>query len=161
MSAQQWVVNADAEGIRLDKFLAEPERLGSRGRAADALQRGKVFLNDARCRPGTVAGACRPATRCGFWIDRPGSAHRRTTRAARAGELDVLYEDDVLIAVSKPPGLLTVPLPRKRDRASVQELLDEHLLSPRSPQSAGCAPDRPRYVRGRRLRHARATPRRG
>src|SRR3954470_4161015 len=127
MSAQQWMVDAAAEGIRLDKFLAGAERLGSRGRAADALQRGKVFLNDAEMSPRDGGRRLSQGDVVRIWIDRPGSAHRRTTRAARTGEIDVLYEDDVLIAVNKPPGLLTVPLPRKRDRASVQELLDEHL----------------------------------
>jgi 23S rRNA pseudouridine1911/1915/1917 synthase len=127
MSAQQWVVDADGEAIRLDRFLAGPERLGSRSKAADALQRGKVFLNDAEMSPRDGGRRLSPGDVVRIWIDRPGSAHRRTTRTARTGEIDVLYEDDVLIAVNKPPGLLTVPLPRQADRTSVQEILGEHL----------------------------------
>src|SRR3954464_11596103 len=127
MSAQQWVVDADGEAIRLDKFLAGPERLGSRGRGADALQRGEGVLNHAAMSPRDGGRRLLPGDVVRIWIDRPGSAHRRTTRAARTGEIDVLYEDDVLIAVNKPPGLLTVPLPRQADRASVQEILGEHL----------------------------------
>ena len=38
--------DADA-GVRLDKFLAAPERLGSRGQAAAALERGKIYVNEA------------------------------------------------------------------------------------------------------------------
>src|SRR3954468_23695375 len=110
MSAQQWVVDADAGGIRLDRFLAGSERLGSRSRAADALQRGKVFLNDAEMSPRDGGRRLSAGDAVRIWIDRPGSAHRRTTRAARGGELAILYEDDLLIAVNKPPGLLTVPL---------------------------------------------------
>src|SRR4029077_16447890 len=49
------------------------------------------------------------------------------TRAAKRGELEILYEDDALVAVNKPAGLFTVPLSRRVDAASVQELLDEHL----------------------------------
>jgi hypothetical protein len=40
-----WVVNAGEAGIRLDKFLASPQRLGSRGRVIEALDKGKVFVN--------------------------------------------------------------------------------------------------------------------
>ena len=41
-----WTVSADDAALRLDKFLAAPDRLASRGRAFTALERGKVFLND-------------------------------------------------------------------------------------------------------------------
>ena len=41
-----WRVGADEAGTRLDKFLAAKERLGSRGRAVSAIERGKVFLNE-------------------------------------------------------------------------------------------------------------------
>ena len=46
MADSRWVVLAEEARTRLDKFLAAPERLGSRSRAATALERGKVFLND-------------------------------------------------------------------------------------------------------------------
>lgn len=37
------IVEAADAGLRLDKFPAAETRLGSRGRASDALERGKVF----------------------------------------------------------------------------------------------------------------------
>jgi 23S rRNA pseudouridine1911/1915/1917 synthase len=123
----RWNVDARDEGVRLDKFLAGQGRLGSRSRAADAIQRGKVFLNESEMTPRDAARPLAAGDVVRLWIDRPGSAHRRTTRAARRGELEILYEDDVLIAVNKPPGLLAVPLARRGDAASVQEWLDEHL----------------------------------
>jgi 23S rRNA pseudouridine1911/1915/1917 synthase len=125
--SDRWDVDARDVGVRLDKFLAGQGRLGSRSRAADALQRGKVFLNEREMTPRDAARPLATGDVVRIWIDRPGSAHRRTTRVARRGELEILYEDDVLIAVNKPPGLLTVPLARRGDAASVQELLDEHL----------------------------------
>jgi len=127
VATDRWSVHPENEGIRLDKFLADQGRLGSRGRAADALQRGKVFLNDSEMTPRDAARPLTAGDVVRIWIDRPGSAHRRTTRTARRGELEILYEDDVIIAVNKPPGLLTVPLARRSDAASVQELLGEHL----------------------------------
>jgi 23S rRNA pseudouridine1911/1915/1917 synthase len=44
-----------------------------------------------------------------LWIDRPGSAARGPAPAARHG-LGILFEDDALIVVDKPAGMLTVPL---------------------------------------------------
>src|SRR5438477_414050 len=51
MSDSQWTVGAGDAGVRLDKFLAAGGRLGSRPRAAAAIDRGKVFVN------GQEAGA--------------------------------------------------------------------------------------------------------
>jgi 23S rRNA pseudouridine1911/1915/1917 synthase len=64
-----------------------------------------------------------------FWPDRPGSARKKTPRAARPGELPIVFEDDALIVVNKPPGLLAVPLERQEDATSVQDELMLHLRS--------------------------------
>ena len=48
---QSWIVSGEEAGARLDKFLAAAGRLGSRGRAASALERGKVLVNDADAGP--------------------------------------------------------------------------------------------------------------
>ena len=42
----EWTLGVDEAGIRLDKYLAAEGRAGSRPRAAAALERGKVFLNE-------------------------------------------------------------------------------------------------------------------
>jgi 23S rRNA pseudouridine1911/1915/1917 synthase len=124
-----WIVGDGEAGARLDKFLAAPDRLKSRGRASDALTRGKVFFNDSEA---TIADASRrlaPGDRVRVWMDRPGTAHRRGLRAARPGELEIVYEDDVLVVVNKPPGLLVVPLESRSDAPSVEEALVVHLRS--------------------------------
>ena len=43
--ADRWVVSESDAGTRLDKFLAQADRLASRSRATAALDRGKVFVN--------------------------------------------------------------------------------------------------------------------
>jgi 23S rRNA pseudouridine1911/1915/1917 synthase len=121
------VADADA-GARLDKFLAAPQRLGSRGKAGAALERGKVFLNGAEA---TIADAARRLTAgdaVRVWIDRPGSAKARA-RVTAIGELRVIYEDDDLLVVDKPAGLLAVPLERKPDASSAYEQLRDHFHS--------------------------------
>jgi 23S rRNA pseudouridine1911/1915/1917 synthase len=125
----RWIVDEASSGERLDKFLAAADRVGSRGRATDALARGRIFLNDVEATPADGARRLVSGDRVRFWADRPGSAKRKLPRAARSGELPILYEDDALIVVNKPPGLLAVPLERQEDAASVQDELVLHLRS--------------------------------
>ena len=47
--------------------------------------------------------------------------------AERADRLDILFEDRVLIALNKPAGLLSVPLPRKDAEPSVYRQLEAYL----------------------------------
>jgi 23S rRNA pseudouridine1911/1915/1917 synthase len=125
----EWTVEEAASGERLDKFLAAAGRVGSRGRAADALARGRVFVNDQEATPTDAARRLVAGDRVRFWPDRPGSARKKTPRAARPGELPIVFEDDALIVVNKPPGLLAVPLERQEDATSVQDELMLHLRS--------------------------------
>lgn len=120
----RWTVAPEQEPTRLDKFLACPERLGSRRRAAEALARGKVFVNGAEVRLGDAARPMLSGDRILVWNDRPGSARipRGTT-----GDLDIVHEDVALIVVNKPPGLLTVPLERDPAASSVRDQLREYL----------------------------------
>jgi 23S rRNA-/tRNA-specific pseudouridylate synthase len=110
MAGNEWTTGPADAGARLDKFLAAPGRLGSRGRALAALERGKVFLN------GTEAGVADAAHRLEagqivrLWMDRPGSAKARREGAQPAGDLEIVFEDAALLVVNKPAGLLTVPL---------------------------------------------------
>jgi 23S rRNA pseudouridine1911/1915/1917 synthase len=130
MSDSQWTVGADAAGLRLDKFLAAADRLGSRSRAGTAIERGKVFVNEDETSAADAAKRLSTGDRVRVWMDRPGSSKRRPARH-RTGELDILYEDDDLIAVNKPPGLLAVPLERKSDE-SVFDQVERHLRSHRT-----------------------------
>ena len=124
MAGQDWTVPASDDGARLDKFLAHPERLVSRAKAFAAIDRGKVYVNDA-----TVTA---PATRLAggdivrVWIDKPGSA-KRPVRPGLRGDLDIVYEDEVLIVINKPAGVLSVPLERKRDVPSVYDQVQDYL----------------------------------
>jgi 23S rRNA pseudouridine1911/1915/1917 synthase len=111
-----WTVPPEEAGTRLDKFLAHADRLGSRSRAAAAIERGKVYLNANLATDSSTRLAQNDVVR--VWMDKPGSA-RRPTRPGPRGDLDIAYEDDVLVVVNKPPGVLTVPLERKRDAPSV------------------------------------------
>ena len=117
---------AEPAGTRLDKFLAAPDRLGSRGRAADALTKGKIFVNDTEASSSEAASRLRAGDVVRLWADRPGSARRRLGAFA-AGDLQILYEDDQLLVVNKPAGMLAVPLERKRQAISAYDQVEAHL----------------------------------
>ena len=125
---QRWTVSADQAGVRLDKFLAMPDRLASRARAATALDRGKVSLNGAEVSIRDAGQQLAAGDEVSLWMDRPGSGKSRP-RAGQVGDLDIVFEDEQLIVVNKPPGLLSVPLERNRGVPSVYDLIEDRLRS--------------------------------
>jgi 23S rRNA pseudouridine1911/1915/1917 synthase len=122
MTEWRWAVDCREVGLRLDKFLAAADRLGSRGRALAAIQRGKVSLNGLEAQTAQAATPLAAGDVVRVWMDRPGSATRSSTRP-HLGDLHILYEDDELMVVNKPAGLLAVPLQRKGDVPSAYDQL--------------------------------------
>ncbi len=123
-----WTVGADAAGTRLDKFLAAADRLGSRARAATALERGKVFVNDIEVSLRDAARALAAGETVRLWQDRPGSSRPVSSRG-RTGDLDIVFEDAALLVLNKPAGLLSVPLERKLGASSVYDQLEDYFRS--------------------------------
>ena len=129
MHRNAWITTKADAGLRLDKWLAADARLGSRRRAFEALSKGRVFVEEVE-QTGTDAG--RPLVAgmaIRLWMDRPGSASRRGTRKVHG--LDILFEDDALIVLDKPAGLLTVPLPYQPEDPSLSARVAEHWRSHR------------------------------
>jgi RluA family pseudouridine synthase len=126
----EWVVAGDEAGARLDKFLASSHRLASRARAAAALERRKVFVNGVEVSLADAGRAVAAGDVIRVWNDRPGSAARPARRARGSRDaLDIVFEDDVLIVVNKPAGLLSVPLERHPGATSIFDLVEDHLRS--------------------------------
>jgi 23S rRNA pseudouridine1911/1915/1917 synthase len=124
-----WIVGGDEAGLRLDKFLAAPDRAGSRPKAAAALERGKVFVNDREMTLADAAARVKIGDAVRLWMDRPGSAKRRPSPLGDERDLPIVYEDDAVIVLNKPAGLLAVPLPlqRRNEARSVFEDLKVYL----------------------------------
>jgi 23S rRNA pseudouridine1911/1915/1917 synthase len=120
----EWAIAAADAGVRLDKFLAAPGRLESRARAAAALERGKVFVNAEEAGLKDAARRLVAGDVVRVWMDRPGSARARP-RIGPTGDLNVVFEDDDLIVINKPAGILSVPLERKADVPSVFEQIED------------------------------------
>src|SRR6478735_8984623 len=120
-----WRVGVAAAGLRLDRFLAGAARLASRSRAVLAIQRGKVFVNDSET--ADSGRRLSAGDEVAVWMDRPGSSRR--PRAGRKGDLDIVFEDDQLIVLNKPAGLLSVPLERKESAPSLYDQVEHHWRS--------------------------------
>jgi len=126
---QEWVVAADAAGMRLDLWLVRHGGAGSRSRAAAWLSRGKVFLEGRAVGPAEAAHLLTPGARVGVWMDRPGSA-RTADRAAHGQRhlLRIVAEDAAFIVADKPAGMLVEPLPgRSGEEVTLLDLVRHHL----------------------------------
>lgn len=107
-----WTVSEADAGQRLDAWLAARPEVGSRGRARDAVECGKVFLNEDELTYADAARRVRAGDVVGFWPDRPGSSRPRSREVVAArSALRVVYQDAHLLLADKAPGWLVEPLP--------------------------------------------------
>jgi 23S rRNA pseudouridine1911/1915/1917 synthase len=133
MAKARWTAGPEDAGLRLDKYLAVAERLGSRARAASALARGKVFLNDREVTADAAARRLAEGDEIRIWIDRPGTA-KRPVSLGDERDLPIVYEDAAVIVLNKPAGVLAVPLERRGAARSVFEDLKHYLRVRRKPR---------------------------
>src|SRR5919198_1192062 len=103
MANARWTVGPDEAGVRLDKYLAAAERLGSRTRAAAALARGKVFVNDREVAADAGARRLAEGDEVRVWMARRGTAKRQLSIGDDRA-LPILYEDAAVIVLNKPAG---------------------------------------------------------
>lgn len=110
-------VGKDDQHLRLDKYLAEKSSDLSRTRIKDLIQVGLVFINGQvtsdvalRIKEGQVIQITIPPL-----ID--------PTPAPQNIPLDILYEDDDLIVINKPAGLVVHPAPGNPEGTLVNALL--------------------------------------
>ncbi|MFT7518056.1 MAG: 23S rRNA pseudouridine1911/1915/1917 synthase [Kiritimatiellia bacterium] len=111
--------------LRLDKVVAALSSVGSRSRAKRAITTGKVDIDGQVCHnPGIMVEA---GSTVSVHMNRPGTSaerHAGNQGLVDAG-LEILFADDHVVAVNKPPGLLTdtASLEQHRHRDSVRKRL--------------------------------------
>jgi 23S rRNA pseudouridine1911/1915/1917 synthase len=127
-------VGAEVAGWRFDRWLADPARLGSRSRAAEALLHGRVWLDEVEQTLQDAPRRLEGGERVRLWVDRPGSAAVRGPH--RSALLDILYEDADVIVLFKPSGLLTVPQPGPSSAPSLADRVRGRESARRRPSLA-------------------------
>jgi len=118
-------------GKRLDQWIASFETVLSRARAKRAIESGKVSLNGNRIGRAEAGHKISVGDKALIEWNRPGtSATHSLAKGTLSSEgLDILYEDDSVLAINKPPGLLTDAATRQqsRERQTVKKILQAYL----------------------------------
>jgi 23S rRNA pseudouridine1911/1915/1917 synthase len=110
------VVPRQASGLRLDRFLATLPEVGTRAQAKQAIDAGRVRVMGVEAKPAL-------ALRAGQQVVLIPAPVEPSEVRPEAVPLVVLYEDDQVIAVDKPPGMVTHPAPGARRGSMVAALL--------------------------------------
>jgi 23S rRNA pseudouridine1911/1915/1917 synthase len=115
-------VTRNEAGLRLDKFLALSFADLSRARIKSLIQEGGVKLKDQVPQTKTIedpSHAVKPGEHYEVAIPPPAPAHPKGQDIA----LDVLFEDEHLIVIAKPAGLVVHPAPGNADLTLVNALI--------------------------------------
>src|SRR5262245_51148522 len=111
------VVSANDAKLRLDQFLAKRLPDFSRSRLQQLIRDGLVRLNDLTTRP-------RQIVRRGDKIDLTEPPLEKIETLPEAIPLEILFEDNDLIVINKPPGLVVHPGGGHREHTLVNALLN-------------------------------------
>lgn len=117
MASFTFLAAPDASGQRLDRFLADAVGILSRSRVKSLIEQGLVRRN------GKVLTEPSEQIRAGatYELDLPPPV--QATPQPQAIPFPILYEDDDLIVLDKPAGLVVHPAPGNEDGTLVNALL--------------------------------------
>jgi 23S rRNA pseudouridine1911/1915/1917 synthase len=111
-----FIVPAEAAGMRLDKFLADHLADISRSRIQGWIEEGRVTLDGRPARPSTRLD---PGQRVRVFIPPP----EEVRILPEPIPLDILYEDEHLLVINKPAGMVVHPAPGHTSGTLVNALL--------------------------------------
>lgn len=97
-------VTEESAGVRIDRFVAEREEIGSRSHAARLIERGLVRVNGVAAKKSQILVADDVVT-----IELAQS--RPVSHSEPAVPFAIAYEDEHLLVVEKPAGLVVHPAP--------------------------------------------------
>lgn len=139
MSGGDEAFTVEEDGVRLDVALAA--RVGSRKRARAVLEGGKVVVDGEPVDGGDAGRSLPRGSEVVIGWNRPGTgaAVQRGRKGLEKAGLTVLYEDDHLVAIDKPPFLLTDAATgrQQREEDTVRKELDRW-LKPQGHQAWPC-----------------------
>lgn len=138
--AFRFKVDPGQAAIRIDKFLMAKIEKISRNIIQNAIGKGMILVNDAIIKPSYKV---RPGDLIQVFSD--GYDTRDFEVQAEAIDLDIRYEDDDLIVIYKPPGLVVHPGVSNWSGTLVNGLV-HYLENKNLPVMEGNEPDRPGLV---------------
>lgn len=125
-----FVVAPDLAGERIDRIVPRLMTELSRATASDLIARGRVLINGRSCK-----AASRPVA--GARIDVEPPAAELSTALAEQIDVAVVYEDETIVVVDKPAGMVVHPAPGNMSGTLVNALLGRYASLPGDPQRPG------------------------
>jgi 23S rRNA pseudouridine1911/1915/1917 synthase len=124
------VISDDLAGQRVDRIVSTVRQDLSRAAAASMIERGLVLINGRPCKAASkpVAGA-----RLDIEIPAPPS----TEALPEQIPLNIVYEDESLVVVDKPAGMVVHPAPGNERGTLVNALLGRYASLPGDPVRPG------------------------
>lgn len=116
MPRREQTIPADLAGLRLDKALADLLPEVSRSRLQALAKEGRIRVDGTPAKPSLKLEAGQVVV-----VDLPEVAP--STLEGEAIPLDILFEDEHLLAVNKPPGMVVHPAPGHDSGTLVHALL--------------------------------------
>ena len=113
----EYAVTSESAGIRLDHYLAGQLPDLSRSRLQALIKEGHILLQGRHTKPGEKLRAGETIT-----VEIPEAAPT-TDAAPEEIPLEILYEDDDLLVLNKPPGMVVHPAAGNPDGTLVNALL--------------------------------------
>ena len=113
----EFVVPKEREGQRLDHFLVEMLSDLSRSRISSLIRTGFILING---RSGKAANRLKNGNRIEVTLPPPELLEIRPEKV----DFSILYEDDDLLVVAKPPGIVVHPSCGHKEGTLVHGLLD-------------------------------------
>jgi len=125
---REWTVDTGSEPVRLDRFLAARSAASSRERARKLIEDGQVEIDGkSETKPARLlSGGEKVSIRLPKTGPEEISPKLRPVRSA----LDIMFEDDSLIVVNKPRGVVVHPGAGTRSPTLVEQVLGHTKLSP-------------------------------
>ena len=117
MQIEKLIVVEGEQGIRLDKFIADSPLALSRTRVQQLIETGMIYLMPER----TISAAVKVKLDDVIVITIPPAVV--ADPIPQAMPLDIVYEDDCLLVLNKPVGLVVHPAPGHSDSTLVNALL--------------------------------------
>ena len=112
----EFVVTSGEQPKRLDVFLVNREREMSRSRLQRLIELGRIRINDQVVRPSQKI---KPGDRITMDVPKPEPLELQ----GEAIPLEVLFEDEQLLVLNKPPGIVVHPAPGNWTGTLVNALL--------------------------------------
>lgn len=115
METQKFIIDYNDDGKRIDLFLAEIMNDISRSKIQSEIKKGSILVNNKKIKPSYTLSENDVITCSDFKAELNNIPPQNIP-------LDIIYEDDNMLVVNKPSGMLTHPTTTEKENTLVNAL---------------------------------------